>query len=119
LSEQADAAVGRCGGPADGPGTAPATDDEEARRGAARADGRHGIEQVADALLPREPPDGADRELVGGEAEGRASSRRPRRGGVEAGRVDALPQDMQLVRGPEARVDVPALLAVRDHHPRV
>src|SRR5215470_1983427 len=119
LTEEGNAAVKRRGGLGDGVGITPAADDEEARRGAAGPDGRHGVEQVADALLPREPSDGADRQLVRGEAEGRPRGRRAWRGGVEAGDVDAFPQDVQLVRRSEARVEVPALLAVRDHHPRV
>ena len=119
MAEERDAAVERRHRRGDRGRVAPPTRDEEARRGAARPHHRHGVKQIADALLPGQAPHGADRHLVGGEAERRPEGIPLRPRGVEAGRVDALPEDVQLARGAEACGDVPALLAVRDHDPCV
>src|SRR5262249_59189380 len=103
LRREGDAAVERGDRLGDGLGVTPAADDEEAGGRAVRAHAWHGVEEIADALLPGEPPDGADRELVRGQAESLpdGSHLRPRR--IEARQVDALPEDVQLLRGSEAR----------------
>src|SRR5207302_3374014 len=76
-------------------------------------------EQVVEPLLPGEPSDRPDREVGRLETECRARRRCPSRRAIEVRRLDALPEDVELLARPEAALDVPFGRAGRDHDPGV
>src|SRR5207247_7625819 len=100
-------------------GIATPADHEEARAGQARPHPPDGLQQVVDALLPGEAPNGTDGELVGPEAELCALSGCLRARPSEAGELHALPEDVHLLGRPEALRRVPARRPVRDDDARV
>ena len=96
----------------------PDDDDAHAAARASRSRGR-GLEDLAVALLPDQPADDPAHDVVGPGAQRLRAARRPRVGStarrVEAGEVDAVAEQVQLVaRDAAARRSIVDVLGVLD-----
>src|SRR5262249_18148697 len=121
LPEERDGAAERGGGRSfrDRGGITPAADDEEARVRKLWPHEPDRFEERVEPLLPGEAAESPDRERIGPEPERGTGGGFPDARSVEDAEVDALPEDVHLLRRSEALLEVPARGAVRDDEARV